>query len=81
MMGEIKLFKTSKQLNQLLCKMIHCFEVFETPHAGDPYWSEQCKCNKNLLQKNKINNWYLNKISFSQHILQKNVQRLTFALL
>jgi len=26
-------------------KMIQCVEALETPHAGDPCWSERCKCN------------------------------------
>ncbi len=33
-MGEIKLFKALNQLNQLLRKMINCFEELETQHAG-----------------------------------------------
>jgi len=32
-MGETKLFKASKELNQLIRKMIHCFE---TPHLTPP---------------------------------------------
>jgi len=37
--GEIKLFKAS---NQLLLKMIHCFEWFKTTHTSEwPCWSEQ----------------------------------------
>jgi len=27
-MGETRLFKASNQLNQLLCKMLHCFDVY-----------------------------------------------------
>ncbi|MGL4614991.1 MAG: hypothetical protein ACRCVV_14050, partial [Shewanella sp.] len=43
-MGEIKLFEASNQLNQLLRKLIQFFEaVRNTTHAGDPCWSKECK--------------------------------------
>ncbi len=34
-MGETKLFEALNQLNQLLRKMIRCFEALETAHAGE----------------------------------------------
>lgn len=33
-MGETKLFENVSQLNQLLRKMISCFEALETPYAA-----------------------------------------------
>jgi len=37
----LKKIKLYKALNQLLGKMIHCFERFEVAHAGEPCWSDQ----------------------------------------
>ncbi len=34
-MGETKLFEALNQLNQLLRKMIRCFEALETAHTGE----------------------------------------------
>ncbi len=42
LMGETKLFEILNQLNQLVRKMIHCFEGLEI-QADDACWSKQSK--------------------------------------
>lgn len=50
-MEERNLFEDSNQLNQLFHKIIHCFKVLETPHAGDACCSKLYKCTKNMHKK------------------------------
>ncbi len=56
--GETNLFEILNQLNKLLCKMIHSFEVLERPHASDACRSKLCKNNKNSCQNMQKNSFY-----------------------
>ncbi len=49
-MGETKLFEALNQVNQMLWKMIRCFEALETAHAGDTCWWKPCKSIKSSEQ-------------------------------
>ncbi len=70
-MGQTNLFEASNQLNQLIRKMIHCFEALETPHAGQKCVNATKTQAKTCIKTDSKRFIYI--LSFSRHFYPKRL--------